>query len=79
MCVENILKGSAIKLTYLLRKHLTYLMCVFSWRKGTLSFLTELRLFFLFFLQFNYNEFMEAWAQSVPDGMTVKAEYLLVS
>lgn len=27
--------------------------------------------------KFNYHEFMEAWAQSVPDGMTVKEDYLL--
>jgi len=26
--------------------------------------------------KFNYQEFMEAWAQSVPDGMTVKQEHL---
>ena len=31
-----------------------------------------------FFFQFNYHEFMEAWRQSVPEGMHVDESHLQV-
>ena len=35
--------------------------------------------YMLYFDQFNFDEFMESWQQSVPDGMTTSLEQLKVN
>ena len=41
--------------------------------------LTYANTYMHYFDQFNFDEFMESWQQSVPDGMTTSLEQLKVN